>query len=107
MIAKVRFESDPPIGCNAAYRALAGCINAKRQLCIRRQRTISPELEIELVVEKGVRAETSDLLRVHLLDEGAGAGHRRQRGTYVWKAPGGNRVPDILDGRVVVGGYAP
>ena len=55
----------------------------------------------------GVGAETGNLLRVYLLDEGAGGRHRRQRRAYVRKAPRRNRVPDIPDGRVVVGCDAP
>ena len=107
MIAKMGLKGDPPIGRNSTDRALTGCIDPERQLCIRRQRTISTHLEIVHIVEEGVGAETGNLLRVYLLDKGADGRHRRQGRTYIWKAPGRNCVPDILDGRVVIGGDAP
>src|SRR5262249_48396257 len=45
--------------------------------------------------------------RIDLVDEGGRRRHRRQPRTYVGKAPGRNRVPDVLDGRVVVDGSPP
>src|SRR5271165_2124537 len=107
MIAKMGLKGDPPIGCDPTDRALTGGIHPEGELCVRRQGTVSSELEIEHIVEEGVGAETGNLLRVNLLDKGAGGRHRRQRITYVRKVPRRNCVPDILNGRAVVGGYTP
>src|SRR5262245_46367131 len=107
MVAEIGLEGDAPVGCDAADRALTGRIDAERQLGIGRQRTVSSEFQIEQVVEKAVSADPCHLLRVYLLYEGGGGRHRRQRRTYRRKAPGGDRVPDILDRWVVVGGHAP
>src|SRR5262244_2265036 len=107
MIAKIRLDSYPPIGCNPADRALTGRVDPKHQLRVGRQWTIAAELQIKQIVQEAIATEAGDLLRVNLVDEGTGSRHRRQSRADIRKAPRRDRVPDILDGRVVVGGYAP
>src|SRR5271169_2620151 len=107
MVAKVWLDRKPPVGCNAADRALPCRTDTEGQLGVVRQRSIAAKLQIEQIVQEAIATEADDLLRVDLLDKGAGGRHWRQLRTNVRKAPSGNRVPDILDGRVVVGGYAP
>src|SRR6516165_3314132 len=107
MITKIRFDRKPPVWCNAADRALSCRTDTEGQLGVVRQRSITAKLQIEQIVQEAIAAEADDLLRVHLLDKGAGSRHRRHRGTDVREAPSGNRVPNILDGRVVVGRYPP
>src|SRR5260370_38140971 len=97
MAAKSRLARTPPVRRNAADRALPRRIDPEDELRIGRQGTISPELQIEQVVEETVGAQTGNLLRVYLLDERAGGRHRRQLLTYVRKAPGGGRGLDVLD----------
>src|SRR6516165_415511 len=107
MITKIRFDRKPPVWCNAADRALSCRTDTEGQLGVVRQRSITAKLQIEQIVQEAIAAEADDLLRVHLLDKGAGGGHRRNSGTDVREAPSGNRVPNIVDGRVVVGRYPP
>lgn len=52
MIAKMGLKGDPPIGCDPTDRALTGGIHPEGELCVRRQGTIPPELEIEHMVEE-------------------------------------------------------
>src|SRR6516164_9881362 len=107
MITKIRFDREPPVRRNAADRALSCRTDTEGQLGVVRQGPITAKLQIEQVVQEAIAAEADDLLRVHLLDKGAGSRHRRHRGTDVREAPSGDRVPNILDGRVVVGRYPP
>src|SRR5215471_10501344 len=102
-----RLSRDPPVGCDAADRALACRVDSEGLLRIGTQWPITAELEIKCVVEEAIATEADNLLRVDLVDEGGRRRHRRQLRTYVGKAPGRNRVPDILDGRVVVDGSPP
>src|SRR6516162_1479121 len=107
MVAKGRFNGEPPVRCNTTDRALPRRTDTKGFLCIVRQGAIAAELEIEDIVEKAVGAEPGNLLRVDLVDEGLGSRRRRQSRADIRKAPGGYRVPDVLDRRVVVGRDTP
>jgi len=77
MIAKIRLERDPPVWCNAADRALPRRVDPEGELRIGRQRTVAAEFEVEQIVEERISAEADDLLRVDLVDERGGGGHRR------------------------------
>src|SRR6516162_3254382 len=107
MVAKGRFNGEPPVGCNTTDRALPRRTDTEGLLRVGRQWPIAAELEIEDIVEKAVGAEPPNLLRVDLVDEGLGSRRRRQSRADIRKAPGGYRVPDVLDRRVVVGGDSP
>src|ERR1700730_13555189 len=107
MVAKGRLAWNPPVRRNTTDRALTRRVDAEHELRVGRQRAIATELQIEDVVEEGVGADANDLLRVHLLDKGTGGRRRRQSRADVREAPSGDRVPDVLDGRIVVGGHAP
>src|SRR6516165_3381016 len=107
MITKIRFDRKPPVWCNAADRALSCRTDTEGQLGVVRQRSITAKLQIEQIVQEAIAAEADDLLRVHLLNKGAGGRHRRHSGTDVREAPSRDRVPDVLDGRVVIGGQPP
>src|SRR6516225_10193370 len=107
MAAKIWLDRNPPVRCNTTDRALPRRTDTEGLLRIVRQWPIAAELKIEDVVEKAVDAEPGNLLRVDLVDEGLGSRRRRQSRADVRKAPGGYRVPDVLDCRVVVGGHAP
>src|SRR5215472_5348775 len=107
MVAKIRLHCEPPVRRNAADRALSCRTDTEGQLRVVRQWSITAKLQIEQIVQEAIAAEADDLLRVHLIDKGAGGRHRCQSGTDVREAPSRNRVPNILDGRVVVGRYPP
>src|SRR5262249_834199 len=107
MVAKIGLERDPPIGCNPTDRALTGRINSEDQLRVGRQGAVAASLEIQQVVEEAIGAEADNLLRVGLVDEGLGGRHWRQGGADERETPGGYRVPDVLDCRIIVGGYTP
>ena len=98
---------DPPVRRDDADRTLSCRVNPEGSLRIGTQWPITAELEIERVVEEAVAAETDNLLRVDLVDEGSRRRHQRQPRTYVGKAPGGNRVPDVLHSRVIIDGSPP
>src|SRR5215472_226846 len=102
-----RLSRDPPVGCDAVDRALACRVDSEGLLRIGTQWPITAKLQIEHVVEEAIATEADDLLRVDLVDERRRGRHRCQLGAYVWKAPGRNRVPDILNRRVVVDGRSP
>src|SRR5271167_2713458 len=107
MVTKIRLGCDPPVRGNAADRALPRRTDTEGQLRVVRQWSIAAEIQIEQIVQEAIATETDHLLRVYLLDKCFGGRHRRQLRAYIRKAPCGDRVPDILDGRVVVGGDAP
>src|SRR4029077_11159983 len=54
-----------------------------------------------------IGVEADNLLRVGLVVGGLGGGHWRQSGADEWETPGGYRVPDVLDCRIIVGGNTP
>src|SRR6516165_386860 len=107
MAAKIWLDRNPPVRCNTTDRALPRRTDTEGLLRIVRQWPIAAELKIEDVVEKAVDAEPGNLLRVDLVDEGLGSRRRRQSRADIRKAPGGYRVPDVLDRRVVVGRDTP
>src|SRR5216683_3984394 len=107
MVAKIRLERDPPVGCNPTDRALTGRIDPEDQLSVGGQGAVAASLEIQQIIEKAIGAEADNLLRVGLVDESLGGRHWRQGRADKREMPSGYRVPDVLDRRVIVGGYAP
>src|SRR5262252_2639284 len=74
-----RLSRDPPVGCDAANRALACRVDSEGLLRIGTQWPITAELEIKCVVEEAIATEADNLLRVYLVDKRLGGRHRRQR----------------------------
>src|SRR5262249_19240402 len=78
MFAKNWLDRDPPVRCNAVDRALPCWGDPEGPLRVGPKRPITAKLQIEQIVEKAIAAETGNLLRVDLVDEGFGGRHRRQ-----------------------------
>ena len=102
-----RLRGNPPVRRDATDRALSCWYDAEGTLRVGPQWPITAELQIKRIVEEAIAGEAGNLLCVYLLDKCAGSRHRRQLRAYEWEAPGGDRIPDILDRRIVVDACPP
>ena len=107
MAAPMRFERDAPIRRNAAEQpGPVERIDAQRVLLVEPERPVSRQFEIEQVVDHRVGADAADMRGKRALDDRAGGGRGRKRRYGVGEGPRRRGVPQILNGRIVVGGDA-
>ena len=73
---------------------------------LKAERPVSRQFQIEQVVDHGVGADAADARGKRALDHRAGGGRARKRRYGVRERPCRRGVPQVLDGRIVVGGDA-
>src|ERR1700730_11139747 len=107
MSAPMRFESGAPIRRHATeLPGRAERVGTERVLLVEPKSLVAGQLEIEQIIDERVGADAANMRGESPLDQSLAARRGSKRRNGVGEGPCRRGVPQILNGRIVVGGDA-
>ena len=103
MVTPMRFNRKPPIRSYFLERRSTERIHSQFWQRLEIKRPVARQLQIDQVVDEGISASPADKCRISPIDERGLPPARLLWLRRVWEAPGGGRVPGILNAWIVVG----
>ncbi len=105
MRAPMRLERHAPIGRYAVEQARRlERVDPYRILLVELERLVTGQFQIEHVVDHGVRADAAHMRCERAFDQRRSSRFAGKRRTGIGEGPGRGGVPDILHGRIIIGG---